>query len=64
MGNLDGSFWLLVLLVLYFAPAVVAYHRQKRNRFAILVLDTCLGWTLVGWVVALVWAFTVDDRRP
>lgn len=53
---------LLVLLVgIYFFPAVKAYQDKKTNRQAILVLDIFLGWTVIGWVVALVWACTKND---
>lgn len=44
----------------YFLPALVAWHKSKRNFTAIFVLNLCVGWTFIGWVVALVWAFTED----
>jgi Superinfection immunity protein len=43
-----------VSLFVYFAPALVA--RGKPQFASVLVLDIFLGWTLVGWVVALAWA--------
>ena len=48
---------------LYFLPAFVAARANKRNFGAIVVLNLFLGWTFVGWVVALVWAL-VEDRFP
>jgi len=45
-------------LGLYFFPAFVG--RNKRNAKAILVLNLFLGWTLIGWVIALVWACVKD----
>lgn len=52
----------LVLIVvgvtLYFLPAVVASQREHHNAGAIFVLNLLLGWTLLGWVVAMVWAAT------
>lgn len=48
-------------LLLYFLPAILAWNWGRRNATAILVLNIFLGWTLVGWVGALVWAF-VEDR--
>ena len=44
----------------YFLPALVAWKKSKRNFTAIFVLNICVGWTFIGWVVALVWAFTED----
>ena len=34
---------------------------KKRNAGAIFALNLLLGWTLVGWVVSLVWALTKED---
>lgn len=34
---------------------------KKRNAGAIFVLNLLLGWTVIGWIVALVWALTVDS---
>ena len=47
-------------IALYFLPAIVG--RKKRNAEAIQILNLFLGWTLVGWVVALVWAYTKDPE--
>ena len=46
--------------VLYFLPAIVAFARSKRDAGAILVLNLLLGWTAIGWVIALVWALRQD----
>ncbi len=46
--------------VLYFLPAIIAFARSKRDAGAILVLNFFLGWTAIGWVIALVWALKAD----
>jgi hypothetical protein len=46
--------------VLYFLPAIVAFARSKRDAVSILVLNLLLGWTVIGWVIALVWALRQD----
>lgn len=48
-----------VIFFLYFIPAIVAW--DKKNRDSILVLNLFLGWTFVGWVIALVWACKKED---
>jgi len=48
----------IILLAAYFIPTMAG--AKKRNVGAIFVLNLFLGWTLVGWVVALVWACTKD----
>lgn len=50
----------LLGLGIYFLPTVVG--RAKRNVGAIFALNLLLGWTLVGWVVALVWAMTHEEN--
>ncbi len=46
--------------VLYFLPAIIAFARSKRDAISILVLNFFLGWTAIGWVIALVWALKQD----
>ncbi|MGC1908320.1 MAG: superinfection immunity protein [Candidatus Dormiibacterota bacterium] len=36
----------------YFIPTFVAFDRHRR-RAAVLAINLLLGWTLIGWVVAL-----------
>jgi hypothetical protein len=38
--------------------------RKKRNATAIFALNLLLGWTVLGWVAALVWAVTSDPPLP
>jgi hypothetical protein len=54
----------VIILAIYFIPAIVASNRRHRNRTAIGVLNLLLGWTLIGWVAALVWALTADVEPP
>lgn len=61
MTELFGA-WLVVLALLYFIPTLLALVRLKRNTMAIFALNLFLGWSVIGWVVALVWAFTHDKE--
>lgn len=47
-------------LVMYFLPSIVALIRGKRDITSIVLLNFFLGWTMIGWVVALVWAVKTD----
>ena len=60
-GLLLWLFLAIGSILLYFLPALVAEHRHKANQLAILVLNLLLGWTLIGWTIALVWALTQDQ---
>lgn len=46
------------ILSLYFLPTIVAKTYKHKQFEAIFVLNGFAGWTFVGWIVALVWAFT------
>jgi hypothetical protein len=58
MGNIGYALFWLGVLCIYFLPAYIA--RKKRNGTSIGLLNIFLGWTLIGWVVALVWATKKD----
>jgi hypothetical protein len=46
--------FLLFGLGLYFLPAIIAAVRRTHNSTAILLLNLFLGWTVIGWLIALV----------
>jgi hypothetical protein len=50
----------IVVLLIYFPPSLAA--RKKQNANAIFMLNLLLGWTLLGWVAALVWALTNEEK--
>ena len=49
-------------IILYFSPGIVAIARNHPNKNAIAILDFLLGWSVIGWVGALIWAFSAIDR--
>ncbi|HEY1965614.1 MAG TPA: superinfection immunity protein [Acidobacteriaceae bacterium] len=55
LGTLAG---IAFSLALFFLPALVAKSRKHPNRLAIFLVNLFFGWTFVGWMIALVWAFT------
>jgi hypothetical protein len=63
MAEFSLFHWLFVLGLLvfgYFAPSWVA--RKKSTFSSIFVVNLFLGWTFVGWVVALAWALKNDPK--
>lgn len=59
-----GFVYLLVLVILYFLPWLIAMLNRHRQIAGIFFLNLFLGWTLVGWVVALVWAVQSGAAKP
>ena len=51
-------FVIVAILGFYFLPTIVG--RKKKNATAIFVLNFFLGWTFIGWLIALIWATTKD----
>jgi hypothetical protein len=45
-----------LLFVAYWLPTLLAFHRRHRSRVAILMVNFLLGWTIIGWVAALIWS--------
>src|ERR1035438_10013211 len=62
MDVFGGILIFLVALAIYFLPSIIG--KNKRNSGAIFALNFLLGWTLIGWIVSLVWALTVDHPAP
>jgi Superinfection immunity protein len=57
-----GLILLLILAGMYFLPTIIAFNRNRHNKGAIFVLNLFLGWTVLGWVVSMVWA--VSSSQP
>jgi|SRR5438132_13592811 len=61
---MGGLLVIVVSIGIYFIPYILARQNKKQNAEAIGALNFFLGWTLVGWVVALVWAMSKDVSAP
>lgn len=55
--------WLLLAGVAYFLPSVVAAERGVPHLGSVVVVNLFLGWTFLGWVVALAMACRTADSR-
>lgn len=55
---------LVLGVVLYFLPVIIAVRWQHPQAGAIAVVNVCLGWTLIGWVAALAWALAQRPAQP
>jgi hypothetical protein len=53
---------LLVSLVIYFLPTMIAVARGHKNWVPIFILNLFLGWTFLGWIGAFVWCFTAQEK--
>lgn len=54
------AFFALLGLAVYFAPTFIGWDKKGNGRVALV--NILLGWTVIGWVVALVWALKAPDN--
>ena len=54
--------FLLFLFVMYWLPTLIAIVRQTPSALGVAMLNFFLGWTVIGWIVALVWALAANPH--
>jgi hypothetical protein len=47
---------------IHFLPTIIAALRQSRSVVGIFLVNLFLGWTVIGWIVALVWALRSEPK--
>jgi hypothetical protein len=55
---------LFFLILVYFLPTIIAVSRKKKGTATIIILNLFLGWTVVGWVFAFIWACSTGNHTP
>lgn len=50
-------------LLLYFLPTIFAFSRKKNNKGIIFLINFFLGWSVIGWIVSLIWALSSDNNQ-
>lgn len=51
-------------VLLYFFPLIEAKVRESRQSTAIGILVLFTGWTVIGWIAALIWAVIKSAPLP
>jgi len=46
---------------MYFLPSLIAALRNKKDVLRIMLVNFLLGWSVIGWIVCLVWALKADQ---
>lgn len=65
-GYLVGGYlilWVMGAISLYFIPTTISIKRNTDNKFLVFTVNFCLGWTVVGWLGALIMACTFEKKR-
>jgi Superinfection immunity protein len=67
MGDMGDSPARVIVPVLaaliYLLPTLIAYGRDIPQRQLITLVNVVFGWTLVGWIVASIWAMSAPPAE-
>jgi hypothetical protein len=55
-------FFLFFSFLLYFLPAIIGRH--KADAMGIFIVNLLFGWTVIGWIIALIWACAAESYVP
>jgi hypothetical protein len=54
--------FLICAMALYFLPSIIGH--KKRDFAGIFIVNFLFGWTVIGWIIAMVWACAAAERQP
>ena len=58
MDTVYGLLFVLAVLGLWLLPIIIASHRHHRQIGPIVIVTLLLGWSGIGWIVALAWSLS------
>lgn len=62
-ATIAGIIGIIGAIVVYWVPAVTAWVRHVPNKGSVFVVNLFLGWTVIGWIVALAMAMRDPARQ-
>lgn len=63
MSEIIIGFTILAVAIVYFTPLIIAIMSHRKNTGAVIIINFFLGWTLIGWIVALAMAVSGDREK-
>jgi Na+/H+-dicarboxylate symporter len=58
IGITELGILIIPFLIIYFIPTMIVFSRNSPNKIGVFLLNLFLGFTFIGWIVALIWAFS------
>lgn len=55
---------LVVGAIIYFVPTGLAWWMHVKSTRTIFYVNLVFGWTIIGWIVALMWAMSERNEVP
>ncbi len=56
-------FIVIVALVVYFLPTIIASGRNTTATFLIFMINLFGGWTVALWIFVFIWAFCAKKKE-
>lgn len=56
--------FVLLSLIFYMIPSIISGKRNTRHFGMICFINVVFGWTVLGWIAALIWAIVEGPEEP
>lgn len=63
LGVLISALFIYAAVLGYLLPYFLADRRNHPNATAIFFVTVLFGWTVIGWMITLLWAMTIRSER-
>jgi uncharacterized membrane protein len=60
-GKLVSSCFFIFAPAFYMLPTFEAWKKKHKNLSSIAILNIFLGWSVLGWVAAVIWAYKKSE---
>lgn len=60
--TLYSALFSIFYMYIYFLPYLTANKKEHLQKRAIYILNIFAGWTIIAWIIALIWANTVSKQ--
>lgn len=58
---METAIFIIIGLFIYFIPSITGWKTKSAS--GILILNLFLGWTVLGWIAALIWAVSAKKEN-
>lgn len=55
-GNTATLIGVVIAVIWYFVPAIVAFRFDRQHKIAIAVTNLFTAWTILGWIGTFAWS--------
>jgi hypothetical protein len=59
----ENKLGIAIAILIYFLPSWIAWQRKHHNKGPIIITNLILGWTILGWIAALIWSVSAIRTR-